>query len=67
MFKLYKNGMKGISKSKYSDLDIEGMSDDEFSKISNKLYITILIRTLGGVILFVLSILALIYGGKYAW
>ena len=57
----------GIFKSKYMDLDIENMSQEEFDKISRKIYSSIAVRTGGGIILFILCIIALVIGGKYAW
>lgn len=67
MFKKEKTNRKCIFKSKYMDLDIENMSEEEFEKISRKIYSSIVLRTGGGVILFILCIIALIIGGKYAW
>lgn len=54
-------------RSKYADLDIEGMSDEEFAKISNDVYRAIAIRGFGGIVLFILCIIALMLGGRYLW
>lgn len=67
MFKREKQDRKSFFKSKYIDMDIENMSEEEFEKISRKVYTSISLRTGGGIILFVLCIVALILGGKYAW
>lgn len=49
------------------NLDIENMSEEEFNSISKKVYTSIALRGSGGLILFILCIIALIMGGKYAW
>lgn len=67
MFKKEKSNRKSIFTSKYASLDIEGMSDEEFLKISKKLYMSIALRGSSSLILFILGIIALILGGKYAW
>lgn len=67
MFKKDKSNRTSIFRSKYMDLDIENMSDEEFARISKKVYTSIALRGSGGLILFILCIIALIIGGKYAW
>jgi len=67
MFKREKWDRKSLFKSKYMDLDIENMSDEEFSKISRGVYTSILSRGIGSIILFVLCIIGLIIGGKHGW
>lgn len=67
MFKKEKSNRKSIFTSKYANLDIEGMSDEEFLKISKKIYMSITLRGSSSLILFILGIIALILGGKYAW
>ena len=58
-----KNSKKDRFKSKYLDLDIENMTDEEFSKISNKVYGEIGFRCGGGTILLILCFIALVLGG----
>ena len=67
MFKREKFDRNSIFRSKYMDLDIENMSDEEFSKISKKVYISIATRGIGGIILFILCIIGFIVGGSYGW
>lgn len=67
MFGRKKKEKKDRFKSKYADLDIEGMPDEEFSKISNKVYMAIAVRSFGGIVLFILCIIALVLGGTYLW
>lgn len=67
MFKKEKSNRKSIFTSKYASLDIEGMSDEEFSKISKKVYRSIALRGSSSLILFILGMIALVLGGKYAW
>lgn len=45
-----------ILKSKYEDLDIENMSDEEFEKISRKIYIDMSARGGLGILLLIISI-----------
>lgn len=47
-------------RSKYMDLDYNSMLEEEFSKVSKKVYLSIFFRSIGGVILFILCILALV-------
>lgn len=67
MLKKEKNLRKYIFKSKYMYMDLEDLSDEEYIKISKKVYISIALRSGGGVMLFTICIIALILGGKYAW
>lgn len=67
MFKREKSNRSIIFKSKYVSMDIENMSDEEFSKISKKVYTSIILRGVGGIILLILSLIAMVLGGKYAW
>ena len=67
MFKREKSDRMSIFRSKYMDLDIENMSDEEFSQISKKVYTSIAIRSIGSIILFILCIIGFIVGGKYGW
>lgn len=67
MFKREKSDRNGIFRSKYMDLDIENMSDEEFSKISRKVYMSIVNRGVGSIILFILCIIGFIIGGKHGW
>lgn len=52
--------------SKYSSMDIWGMSDEEFDKISKGLYKAIAFRGIGGLLLFIICIILLVVGGSYA-
>lgn len=54
-------------KSKYLDLDIKNMSDEEFEKISKSVYSSIAIRCGSGGILLILCFIALVLCGKYLW
>lgn len=67
MFKRDKSDRSVIFRSRYMNLDIENMSEEEFNSISKKVYTSIALRGSGGIILFILCIIALIMGGKYAW
>lgn len=67
MFKREKSDRMSIFRSKYMDLDIENMSDEEFSQISKKVYISIATRSIGSIILLILCIIGFIVGGKYGW
>lgn len=67
MFKRDKSNRSVIFRSRYMNLDIENMSEEEFNSISKKVYTSIALRGSGGLILFILCIIALIMGGKYAW
>ncbi len=67
MFKREKSDRMSIFRSKYMDLDIENMSDEEFSQISKKVYTSIATRSIGSIILLILCIIGFIVGGKYGW
>lgn len=67
MLNFNKKMRKDVYISKYIDLGIENMSDEEFSQISKKVYISIALRSIGGMMLFVFCILVLVVGGRYAW
>lgn len=67
MLNFNKKMRKDVYISKYIDLGIENMSDEEFSQISKKVYISIALRCIGGTMLFVFCILVLVVGGRYAW
>lgn len=67
MLKQDKFNRSSIFRSKYMELDIENMPDEEFRKISRKVYFAIIVRSCSGVFLFILCIIALVLGGKYAW
>ena len=51
--------------SKFSEIDIEGMSDDEFSKISPELYRVIVFKGVIGLLLFIVCFILLVVGGRY--
>lgn len=61
-----KNAGKKLD-SKYIDLDLEGMSDDEFNKIYPKLVRGALYRGVLGILIVVLGIIGLVMGGRYLW
>lgn len=54
-------------RSKYMDLDYEGMSEEDFSKIKKGVYTSMIVRSSTGILLFILGIVAIIFGGIYLW
>lgn len=62
-----KKTKKDLLKSKYSSLDIQGMSNEEFQKIARGVYISIAVRSVLGILLFIVGIIGLILGGIYFW
>lgn len=54
-------------RSKYMDLDYKGMSEEEFSKIKKGVYTSMIVRSSTGILLFILGIVAIIFGGIYLW
>lgn len=56
-----------LFKSKYIDIDLENLPEEKFNEIKIGVYLSIFIRTSGGIILIILCVIALILGGKYAW
>lgn len=54
-------------RSKYLDYDIENMSDAEFDKISKQVYMSVVIRGVGGMLLFIMCMVSLILCGRYLW
>lgn len=67
MFKKEKKIKKDRFKSKYTELDFDNMSEEEFSEISGRVYRAIAIRGVGGMLLFIVCIFALIFCSKYLW
>lgn len=67
MFKRGNRLLKGLFRSKYLDLNIEDMPLEEFSRISRGIYLDIIFRVLGSLVLFIICIVAFILGGRYAW
>ena len=56
-----------LFKSKYSDIDIDALSDDEVIALKSELVKHILIRGLLNILLLIGALIALYLGGKYAW
>lgn len=56
-----------LFKSKYSDIDIDALSDDEVIALKSELVKHILIRGLLNILLLICALIALYLGGKYAW
>ena len=54
-------------KSKYMDLDFNSMSDKEFNKISKKVYASIAVRGVGGMLLFIACIVGMVVCSRVGW
>lgn len=53
--------------SKYSDIDIDALSDDEVIALKSELVKHVLIKGLLNILLLIGALIALYLGGKYAW
>lgn len=56
-----------LFKSKYSDIDIDALSDDEVIALKSELVKHVLIKGLLNILLLIGALIALYLGGKYAW
>lgn len=50
-----------IFRSKYSDVDLDSLEEEELTEVLHRIKVSIVVRLLGGLALFVLSLLALIF------
>lgn len=50
-----------IFRSKYSDVDLDSLEEEELTEVLRRIKVSIVVRLLGGLALFVLSLLALIF------
>lgn len=50
-----------IFRSKYSDVDLDSLEEAELAEVLHRIKVSIVVRLLGGLALFVLSLLALIF------
>lgn len=50
-----------IFRSKYSDVDLDSLEEAELTEVLHRIKVSIVVRLLGGLALFVLSLLALIF------
>lgn len=50
-----------IFRSKYSDGDLDSLEEEELTEVLRRIKVSIVVRLLGGLALFVLSLLALIF------
>lgn len=50
-----------IFRSKYLDVDLDSLEEAELTEVLHRIKVSIVVRLLGGLALFVLSLLALIF------
>lgn len=48
-------------RSKYLDVDLDSLEEEELTEVLRRIKVSIVVRLLGGLALFVLSLLALIF------
>lgn len=58
---MVKKKRNSIFRSKYSDVDLDSLEEAELTEVLHRIKVSIVVRLLGGLALFVLSLLALIF------
>lgn len=58
---MVKKKRNSIFRSKYLDVDLDSLEEAELTEVLHRIKVSIVVRLLGGLALFVLSLLALIF------